>query len=299
MLDKTKVKIGIAPIGWTNDDMPELGGEITFEQCIREMHESEYEGCEIGSKFPREPKTLLDALKPYNLKIASQWFSSYFTTDSKPDGTIMAFKNHMRFLKSVGAQVIVVSEQGNSIQGKIKTPIFEKKPILDEFGWNKLKRGLETLGKLAVENGMKIAYHHHMGTVIQSRDEIDILMHITDPELVFLLADTGHIFYAGGNPVSLISDYIDRIVHIHLKDVRSVILNRVRDDKLSFLESVKLGVFTVPGDGGIDFKPIFKIIEKTAYSGWLIVEAEQDPTKANPKKYAQIGRNTIRKLSGI
>jgi len=299
MLNSSKIKIGIAPIGWTNDDMPELGGDIPFEQCIRQMHETGYEGCEVGSKFPRNSETLLAALKPYNLKIASQWFSSYFTANRNPKETIDAFKKHINFLKSVGATVIVVSEQGHSVQGNMDTPLFENKPTLLEKDWDNLKEGLEKIGKIAQNNDMKIAYHHHMGTVVQSRIEIDKLMKKTDPNLVYLLADTGHIFYAGGDPKDLIKDYIDRIVHIHLKDVRSKIVKKVQKEKLSFLQSVKLGAFTVPGDGDIDFKPIFDLIGNSNYTGWLVVEAEQDPHIADPKLYAQKGRDTIRKLSGI
>ena len=149
------------------------------------------------------------------------------------------------------------------------------------------------------QHGMKIAYHHHMGTVIQSREEVDTLMALTDPKYVHLLADTGHIHYAGGDPEKLISDYIDRIVHIHLKDVRDEIVKKVRRENLSFLQGVKLGAFTVPGDGNINFKPIFDLIGNSNYSGWLLVEAEQDPQLANPKLYAQKGRDTIRKLGGI
>ena len=299
MLNSTKIKIGISPIGWTNDDMPELGGEIPFEQCIREMYETGYNGCEVGSKFPRDPETLLQQLKPYNLQIASQWFSTFFTGESNLGQTTLAFINHLMFLKSLGVKVIVVSEQGHSIQGQMDTPLFENKPELKESEWESLKSGLESIGKIASAHGMKIAYHHHMGTVVQSREEVDKLMQLTDPKYVFLLADTGHIHYAGGDPKKLVEDYIDRIIHVHLKDVRSEIVEKVRNEKLSFLQGVKLGAFTVPGDGVIDFKPIFETIGKSDYSGWLIVEAEQDPQIANPKEYAQKGRNTIRELAGI
>ncbi len=299
MLDSTKIRVGIAPIGWTNDDMPELGGNIPFEQCIQEMHETGYSGCEVGSKFPRDPDTLLEALKPYKLQIASQWFSSFFTGDSDPGKTLLAFINHLMFLKSVGARIIVVSEQGHSIQGQMNIPLFDNKPVLMESEWESLRSGLESIGKIALEHDMKIAYHHHMGTVVQSRREIDKLMQLTDPEYVYLLADIGHMHYAGGDPIKLVEDYIDRIVHIHLKDVRSEIVEKVRNEKLSFLQGVKLGTFTVPGDGVIDFKSIFRIIGQSDYNGWLIVEAEQDPSLANPKQYAKKGRNTIRNLTGI
>jgi inosose dehydratase len=300
MLKKEFVKVGIAPIGWTNDDLPELGGQIPFEQCIKEMVEAGYSGSEVGNKYPRDPVILKQFLKPYNFSIASQWFSSFFTT--KPlEETIEAFKKHMIFLHEMGSKVIVVSEQGNSIQGQMNIPIFGKKPILDEAGWSKLVTGLETIGQLANQQGMKIVYHHHMGTVVQSREEVDKLMKKSNPDLVWLLADTGHMFYAGGDPIKLINDYGTRIAHIHLKNIREKVLEEVKKKKKSFLDSVKAGVFTVPGDpeGSVDWSRIFKAIEAIKYQGWLVVEAEQDPAKANPLKYAKMGRETIKKFGGI
>lgn len=298
MLDAKKIKIGIAPIGWTNDDLPELGGDIPFEQCIKEMHDAGFVGSEVGNKYPKDPKVLKKALAPVKLNIASQWFSSFFTT--KPlEETVEAFKKHMAFLKAMGSKVIVISEQGNSIQGQPTTPVFGKKPVLDETGWGKLVKGLETIGQLAKENKMKIVYHHHMGTVVQTREEIDTLMKKSNPDLVWLLADTGHMTYAGGDPAKLIHDYAKRIAHIHLKDIRANVLEDVKKNNMSFLASVKAGVFTVPGDGCVDFKAVFKEIDAMNYEGWWVVEAEQDPAKANPLEYAKKARNYIKELTKL
>lgn len=298
MLDAKKIKLGIAPIGWTNDDLPELGGDIPFEQCIKEMHDAGFVGSEVGNKYPKDPEALKKALKPVKLNIASQWFSSFFTT--KPlEETVEAFKKHMAFLKAMGSKVIVISEQGNSIQGQPNTPVFGKKPVLDEAGWGKLVKGLETIGQLAKENQMKIVYHHHMGTVVQTREEIDTLMKKSNPDLVWLLADTGHMTYAGGDPAKLIHDYAKRIAHIHLKDIRAKVLEDVKKNKMSFLASVKAGVFTVPGDGCVDFKAVFKEIDAMNYEGWWVVEAEQDPAKANPLEYAKKARNYIKELTKL
>jgi inosose dehydratase len=299
MLDNSKIKLGIAPIGWTNDDMPELGGEIPFEQCISEMAQAGFTGTEVGSKYPKSPEALLAALKPHNLQIASQWFSAFFSVQADPTPTVDAFRQHMNFLKALGAKVVVISEQGHSIQGQMHTPLFEKKPTLNNQEWQWLAKGLNTIGKIAIENDMKIVFHHHMGTVVQTKKEIDKLMELTDPDLVFLLVDTGHISYSGDDPVELLRDYRKRIKHIHLKDIRKNIVEKVKKEKLSFLEGVKLGAFTVPGDGSIKFEPIFKEIEKMNYEGWLLVEAEQDPAKANPLVYAKKARDYIKKLGGI
>ena len=281
------VKLGIAPIGWTNDDLPELGGNIPFEQCIAEMAKAGFTGSEVGNKYPKDPEILKSKLQPYGLQIASAWLSVYFTEDKREEESLRTFTAHASFLNALGAKVIVICECGHCVQGK-KLPILGKnKPVFNDNQWQKLKKGLEQIGKQAKDLGMKIVYHHHMGTGIQTRKEIDRLMEITDPNLVYLLADTGHITFAGDNALSLVKDYVARIKHVHLKDIRAHILHLVKEKKLSFLDAVKAGVFTVPGDGCIDYRPIFKCLDENNYTGWFVVEAEQDPAKAEPLLYAQ------------
>ncbi|MCR2043472.1 myo-inosose-2 dehydratase [Anaerosalibacter massiliensis] len=298
MFNKEKVKLGIAPIAWTNDDMPELGAENTFEQCISEMALAGFKGTEVGNKYPKDVKVLKKALELRGMEIASAWFSAYLTT--KPyEETEKAFITHRDFLHEMGAKVIVVSEQGHSIQGKMEVPIFNNKPLFTEEEWEKLSTGLDKLGKLAKERDMKLVYHHHMGTGVQTTEEIDRLMEITDPELVYLLYDVGHLVYSGEEPIEVLNKYIDRIKHVHLKDVRKNVINLVKEKDMSFLQSVKSGAFTVPGDGDIDFEHIFKILAENNYEGWLLVEAEQDPAKANPCEYAMKARKYIKEKANI
>lgn len=293
-----KIQLGCAPIAWTNDDMPELGSENTFEQCISEMALAEYTGTEIGNKYPKNPKVLKEYLELRNLKVASAWFSAFLTT--KPfEETKKEFIKHRDFLHAMGAKVIVVAEQGHSIQGKIKEPVFENKPYFTEQEWDKLTKGLESLGELAHEKGMEIVYHHHMGTGVQTTEEIDRLMQNTDPDKVKLLFDTGHLVFSGEDPMEIFNKYQSRIQHIHFKDIREKVAKEVKEKKDSFLTAVKKGTFTVPGDGMIDFKPIMEAILKSEYEGWIIVEAEQDPAKANPYKYALKARKYIKEISGI
>lgn len=193
MLNTEKVKLGICPIGWTNDDMPDLGKENTFEQAVSEMALAGFKGTEVGNKYPQNVNVLKKALDIRNLQIASAWFSSFLTT--KPyEETEKEFIAHRDFLHEMGAKVIVVSEQGNSIQGEMGTPIFDGKYYFNEEEWKLLADGLNKLGRLAEDKGMKIVYHHHMGTGVQTTDEIDKLMSMTDENLVYLLFDTGHLF---------------------------------------------------------------------------------------------------------
>jgi inosose dehydratase len=298
MFEGKQVKLAIAPIGWTNDDMPELGAEVTFEQCISEMALAGFTGSEVGNKYPSNPVVLKKALSLRGLEIASAWFSAYLT--SKPfEETNKAFIDHRDFLHEMGAKVIVVSEQGKSIQGQMETPLFDQKPVFTEEEWSLLIEGLHLLGDLAAEKGMKIVYHHHMGTGVQTTEEIDRLMAETDPEKVSLLYDTGHLVFSGEDHLQVLNKYINRIHHVHLKDVRIDVANNVREEKLSFLQAVKNGVFTVPGDGVIDFKPVFETLDAAGYQGWFVVEAEQDPSIANPFEYALKARKYIRETSGL
>lgn len=292
------VKLGIAPIAWTNDDMPDLGSENTFEQCISEMALAGFTGCEVGNKYPRDEELLKRKLDIRGMSIAGAWFSAFLTT--KPyEETKEAFIKHRDFLYNMGARIIVVSEQGGSIQGQMNTPVFEKKPIFTEDEWRKLAEGLEKLGALANEKGMKIAYHHHMGTGVQTEAEVDKLMSLTDRNLVHLLYDTGHLAYSGDDYISVLKKYIDRIAHVHLKDIRQEVVDKVKKEHLSFLQGVRLGTFTVPGDGSLDFSEVFKILEDAKYKGWFIVEAEQDPALANPFEYAVKARKFIKENTNL
>ncbi|QRR01199.1 myo-inosose-2 dehydratase [Dyadobacter sandarakinus] len=295
------IHLGIAPINWTNDDMPELGGENTFEQCVSEMALAGFTGCEVGNKFPREINVLKKALDLRGLRICNQWNSYELTTKSFAENR-QNFTALLDFLDAMGAKVIGGGETGNSCQGQMNVPVFEGKGVLrtaDE--WNSFTFGLNELGKIARDRGIRLAFHHHMGTCVQTMEETDRLLNETDPENVYLNYDCGHFHFAGEDPVAALKKYIGRTAHIHLKDVRQPVLQRVHDEKLSFLTAVKQGVFTVPGDpeGCIDFPSLFATIRESDYHGWIVLEAEQDPAKANPLEYAMIARRYFRELTGI
>jgi inosose dehydratase len=295
-VDRTKVKLGIAPIGWTNDDMPELGKENTFEQCVSEMALAGFIGCEVGSKFPRDdPALLKHKLEVRGLTVCNAWFSTFFA-DGKKAETVKGFTEHMNFLKFMGARVIGCSEQSGSVQGQNK-PIFDSKKVFTEGEWRLVEEGFNEIAALADENGMKVCLHHHMGTGVQTTEEIHRFMEVVG-EKVHLLYDTGHIYYSEGSQkamLDVLKKYAGRIVHVHLKDVRDEKVAEVRRGKLSFLDGVKMGTFTVPGDGVIDFAPVFDLLDKSGYAGWLVVEAEQDPALANPFEYALKAREYIQK----
>ncbi len=298
MLDKNKVRLGIAPIAWTNDDMPDLGKENTFKQCVSEMALAGFTGSEVGGKYPTDTVVLKKALDSRNISICNQWFSSFLI--SKPyEETEKEFIKATDFLKEMGAKVIGVSEQSYSIQGKMEQPVWEGKYVMNEEEWKLLADGLNKLGKIAKDKGMTLTFHHHMGTVVQTEEEIDKFMELTDPELVFLLFDSGHLSFAGINPETVLKKYVNRVKHVHLKDIRKEMVEKSRAERWSFLKGVREGVFTVPGDGDVDFAPIFSILEEAGYEGWVVVEAEQDPAKANPLEYAIKARKYIREVCGL
>lgn len=299
MFDKNKVKLGIAPIAWTNDDMPDLGKENTFEQCVSEMALAGFTGSEVGNKYPKDPEVLKKALELRGVEICNQWFSSFLIT--KPFEEVeKEFRAQLAFLKAMGAKVIGASEQSHSVQGQMDTPIFGHKYEMNDEEWDTFCTGMNKLGKIAKEEyGIALTFHHHMGTVVQSLAEVDRMMENTDPEYVSLLFDTGHFTYCGEDPLEVVKKYVHRIKHVHLKDIRPEVVEQVKKENMSFLAGVRAGAFTIPGDGCINYDPIFKVLEDAGYEGYMVVEAEQDPAKANPFEYAKMGREYITAHTGL
>lgn len=299
MFDKNKVKLGIAPIAWTNDDMPDLGKENTFEQCVSEMALAGFTGSEVGNKYPKDPEVLKKALELRGVEICNQWFSSFLIT--KPFEEVeKEFRAQLAFLKAMGAKVIGASEQSYSVQGQMDTPVFGHKYEMNDEEWDTFCTGMNKLGKIAKEEyGIALTFHHHMGTVVKSLAEVDRMMENTDPEYVSLLFDTGHFTYCGEDPLEVVKKYVHRIKHVHLKDIRPEVVEQVKKENMSFLAGVRAGAFTIPGDGCINYDPIFKVLEDAGYEGYMVVEAEQDPAKANPLEYAIRARKFIAEKTGL
>ena len=299
MFSGKNVKLGIAPIAWTNDDLPELGGENTFQQCVSEMALAGFTGSEVGNKYPKDPAVLKPMLQLRGIEICNAWFSTFLI--SKPyEETEVEFEKHVAFLAAMGAKVVGVSEQSHSTQGIQSQPVFEDKYEMNDREWALLCDGLNRLGKLSLEKyGVALTFHHHMGTVVQSAAETDRLMAGTDPNYVSLLFDSGHFAYCGEDPTELVKRHAKRIKHVHLKDIRPQVVAQVRENGWSFLEGVRQGAFTIPGDGCVDFDPIFKVLAESDYEGYMVVEAEQDPAKANPLEYAIRARKFIREHTGL
>jgi inosose dehydratase len=296
-LGPDKVKLGVCCTLWWNDDFPTIDAGIPFGQAVSEMALAGFQGCSIGHKYPSDPAVLKAALDLRNLQVSEPWTSTYFTIGKMRQKTIDSFEETLAHIKALGGTELVVAEFGASSH-LLPIDVFANRPVFTDAQWDALTSGLEELGKIAGSAGMKLSYHHHMGTGVMTRADVDRLMASTDPNLVHLLLDTGHIAFAGDDPLELARAHADRIGHVHLKSIRPEIVSRVREEGLSFQEGIELGVFTVPGDGAIDFRPILEALADADYRGWLVVEAEQDPNKAIPLEYAKKARAYLADVLG-
>jgi len=284
------VKLGIAPIAWSNDDMPELGGETSLEQCLDEASQAGFIGIESGGKFPKTSKELLPKLNNYNLNLCSGWYGGNLRQNSTNEEKQL-IRGQLDLFKDCNAPCIVFAEVSGSIQGDPNRKL-STRPQMDNEEWDSFCNKLSEMGKFLEGEGMPLAYHHHMGTVIETHEDTIRLLENTD-DSVKLTLDTGHMLFAQGNSKKILEDFSSRIIHIHCKDIRKNVLDNSLENDLSFRGAFLDGAFTVPGDGCIDYKPLFDILKVKNYSGWLVVEAEQDPAKANPFKYAKIGYNYL------
>jgi inosose dehydratase len=282
------IRLGTNPIGWSNDDLRELGGATSLQTCLAEARSAGFDGIELGHKFPREASLLRPILDRHRLTLISGWHSARLL-ERDAAAELDAMRLHLALLRELGCAVVILAETSDAVHGNRSVPL-SRRPVLADDAWPVFANRLTTLTDTVADDGLAIAYHHHMGTIVQTEAEIDRLMAMTGPNLKLLL-DTGHATFGGADPAALARRHRGRIAHVHCKDVRqSVMAEAVRGD-WSFLDSVVAGVFTVPGDGAVDFNAV--LAELPDYSGWLVVEAEQDPAKADPLTYARLGHDNL------
>lgn len=286
------IRFGVSPIAWANDDMPELGGDTPLEAILADIADIGFEGVELGGKFPRQPDALKAALAPFGLDCVGGWYSGNLLTQDA-DAEIAALQEHLRLLQAMGSSVFVFAETSNAVHSNRAAPL-ESTPRLKSNEWTQFGARMSEVADYIASQGLRFAYHHHLGTVVESQADMDAFIAATSANVGFTL-DTGHAALGGVNALDLIERRPTRIAHVHCKDIRAPIHASARRDGKSFLDGVLAGMFTVPGDGGIDFAAVMQALKKIDYSGWIIVEAEQDPAVADPKLYGQIGLSTLKR----
>lgn len=291
--------LGIHPINWVGEDVKEHGEHTTYEQILDDIQALGLRGTEMGRKFPTDIELLKQELSKRNIQLVSQWKSVLFSDPTYREAELEAFRKHAEFLQQMGSEVISTCEVGGSLHfDPRRTPNETEVIRLDEAGWASLAEGLNSAGKIALEYGLKLTYHHHGGTAVESPEEIDKLMALTDPKAVFLLFDSGHALYGGADPAVLLRKHYDRVAYIHLKDVRVNRLEEAKASGVDFVTCIRNGVFTVPGDGNIDFGPILKELLERKYDGWALLEGEQDPGEHPAREYAARAIEYLSSLMG-
>ena len=286
------IRFGVSPIAWINDDMPELGGDTPLERVFAEARDIGFTGIELGGKFPRDPESLTALLARFQLTLVGGWYSASLLTRSARE-EIAALQSHLNLLKALNCRVFIHAETSNAIHGDRARPL-SATPRLDRLGWGPFGAKLTEVADYVAAQGLRFAYHHHLGTVVESGEDIERFLGSTGPS-VGMTVDTGHAALAGVDPIALIREHPQRVAHVHCKDVRGQVFRNIKTADGSFLHGVLDGMFTVPGDGDLDFKQVMQALAAIGYSGWIIVEAEQDPASADPRHYGELGLKTLRR----
>ncbi|HEV2530521.1 myo-inosose-2 dehydratase [Phenylobacterium sp.] len=284
------IRFGVSPIAWVNDDMPELGGDTAVETILADARDIGFSGVELGGKFPKDPAVLQPLLTGYGLDLVGGWFSGALLAHDV-EAEIAAAQAHLALLKAMGSTVFVHAETSNAIHGARQTPL-SRTPELDAAGWARFGGRLTEFAEYIDGQGLRFAYHHHLGTVVERPRDLAAFLNATGAA-VGLTLDTGHAALGGVDPVDAIRAHPGRIAHVHCKDVRREVFARVQRDGMSFLDGVLAGMFTVPGDGNLDYAAVMRALADVGYAGWIVVEAEQDPALADPRTYGELGLRTL------
>ena len=284
------VKIGISPIAWQNDDLPDITKDFTMEQALREAREIGYTGVERGQRMPHDTEGLRAYLDGNDIALCGGWCSGN-SLNNDFAAECDATRQQVEQFIALNAPCIVYAECSNTVQGMINVPV-NNRPKMDRDDIRAYGAKISELAKWMADQGMPMAYHHHMGSIIESEDDVNWLMDGSSADL-HLCFDTGHLLFGGGDVMATLDRWGDRVHHVHYKDIRPAIVRDVRDNNRSFLDAVMAGSFTVPGDGCIDFDAVTRALKAMDYNGWIVVEAEQDPAKAPPYEYSKLGYDNI------
>src|ERR1700722_3767425 len=286
------ILFGVSPIAWINDDMPELGGDTALEQVLDEARDIGFAGIELGGRFPRDPQTLTTLLARFQLVLVGGWYSASLLTRTARE-EIAALQAHLGLLTALGCSVFICAETSNAIHGD-RARALSATPRLDRADWADFGAKLTQVADHVAAAGLRFAYHHHLSTAVESSEDIERFLGSTGPS-VGMTIDTGQAALGGVDALSLIRAHPQRVAHVHCKDIRHKVFRKTKTEDASFLRGVLDGMFTVPGDGDLDFRQGMQGLGEISYSGWIIVEAEQDPAVADPRRYGELGLTTLRR----
>lgn len=286
------VRIGVSPIAWINDDMPELGGGTSLETLLGDCRDLGFEGVELGGRFPRDPAVLKPLLRGYRLDLIGGWYST-FLLERDADAEIAALQGHLALLEAMASPVFIAAECSSARHG-VRTHPLRDQPALAVEQWAPFGERLTRVADYVRSRGLRFAYHHHLGTAVEKPADLEQLF-ANSGDAVGLVVDTGHCVLGGIDPADLIARVPGRVAHVHVKDIRRPVFDAIHASGRSFLDGVLAGMFTAPGDGSIDFGPVMRALRAIDYAGWIVIEAEQDPTLADPRRYSEIGLATLRR----
>ena len=287
-----RIRFGVSPIAWANDDMPELGGNTPLETILADIRDLGFEGVELGGKFPRDAAALKPLLASYGIDLIGGWYSGSLL-EQDAEAEIAALQPHLALLEAMGSTVFVFAETSNAVHGNRAVPLTGT-PRLQADDWSRFGARMTAVADSIRSRGLRFAYHHHLGTVVETAADLDAFIANTG-DSVGLTLDTGHAALGGIDPIDTIRRHPGRIAHVHCKDIRRDVFERERAAGASFLDGVLAGMYTVPGDGSIDYAEVMRALQDIGYSGWIVIEAEQDPALADPRTYADLGLNTLRR----
>lgn len=290
------IRWGVSPIAWINDDMPELGGDTPLEKLFKDCRDIGFEGVELGGKFPRDPEELAALLGGYDLSLIGGWYSTHLLARDA-DAEIAAMQDHLALIEAMGCEVFIAAECSNAMHGNRSHPLRDQ-PRVPEGEWGRFGERMTRIAEYVQARGLRFAYHYHLGTCVEKPGDIEAFVAATSEAVGFVI-DTGHAVLGGNDPVELITRYPGRVNHVHAKDIRRSVHSLVMSQGRSFLDGVLGGMFTVPGDGSIGFGAVMRALKAIHYSGWIVIEAEQDPAVADPREYAMLGLSTLKREAAL
>ncbi|MBN3036712.1 MAG: TIM barrel protein [Bacteroidales bacterium] len=294
------MKIANAPCSWGALEFDLKGESPVYLQVLQEMKETGYQGTELGDWgfMPTEPAKLRVTLERFHLELLGAFVPVAFADPgAHRQGKELALKTAglMHAAGYPDAFIVLSDDNGAVDQRKNNAGSITKEMGLSGEKWKTFAEGVQLAAKAVKDTyGMKSVFHHHCGGFVETPREVNMLMKLTDPELLGLCLDTGHYAFGGGDPVSALNEFNNRIWHMHFKDYDPSIGEKVRKEKKDYFQAVEAGVFCELGKGNVDFKNVLKVLEATGYDGWIVVEQDVLPGMGSPKACALHNREFIR-----